>query len=105
MAERRKLSTGVEQNSKRARYDDRGNVSSTFEEELALIESLESESEPSQTSQSQESQDSMKSSLVKHDEFMSNCSKWRRPSPPSLDPSKDSLIFQQLDIDNYVGKF
>lgn len=29
--------------------------------------------------------------------------KWSRPNPPSIDPSKDALIFQQLDLDHYVG--
>lgn len=30
--------------------------------------------------------------------------KWSRPSlPASLDPSKDSIIFQQIDIDHYTA--
>ena len=29
--------------------------------------------------------------------------KWRRPPLPSLDASKDALVFQQLDLDHYVG--
>ena len=31
-------------------------------------------------------------------------SRWRRPDPPKLDASKDKLIFQQIDIDHYIGK-
>ena len=88
---------------KRARYDDM-NSSSTFEEELALIDTIESESDHSQFSQSQESQDSVQNNLNTNTDFMTNRSKWSRPSPPNLDPSKDNLIFQQLDIDNYVGR-
>ena len=30
--------------------------------------------------------------------------RWRRPTPPPLDVSKDDLIFQQIDIDHYIGK-
>lgn len=31
-------------------------------------------------------------------------SKWTRPPPPLLNPQKDTLIFQQIDIDHYSGK-
>lgn len=31
--------------------------------------------------------------------------RWRRPAPPSLDPQTEPLIFQQLEIDHYVGEF
>ena len=30
--------------------------------------------------------------------------KWRRPAPPPLNREKDKLIFQQIDIDHYIGK-
>ncbi|XP_059054186.1 DNA polymerase delta catalytic subunit [Achroia grisella] len=30
--------------------------------------------------------------------------KWSRPSPPDLNPKKDVLVFQQLDIDHYNGQ-
>lgn len=30
--------------------------------------------------------------------------KWRRPDPPPIDETKDDLIFQQIDIDFYIGK-
>ena len=30
--------------------------------------------------------------------------RWMRPSPPQIDPTKDNFVFQQIDIDNYVGK-
>lgn len=31
-------------------------------------------------------------------------SKWCRPKLPPIDPAKDPIIFQQVDIDNYTGK-
>jgi len=29
---------------------------------------------------------------------------WARAPPPTLDPKKDKLVFQQLEIDHYIGK-
>lgn len=29
--------------------------------------------------------------------------KWQRPPPPPIDPSKDVISFQQIDIDHYIG--
>ena len=29
--------------------------------------------------------------------------KWRRPPPPPIDPSRDLISFQQIDIDHYIG--
>uniref|UniRef100_A0A3B3XNA2 DNA polymerase n=1 Tax=Poecilia mexicana TaxID=48701 RepID=A0A3B3XNA2_9TELE len=29
--------------------------------------------------------------------------RWRRPPAPSLDPSSDKLVFQQIDLDYYLG--
>ena len=34
----------------------------------------------------------------------STYAKWTRPAPPSLDPAKDSLVFQQVELDHYIGK-
>lgn len=30
-------------------------------------------------------------------------SRWCRPAPPPLDPQTDTLIFQQIEIDHYIG--
>ena len=105
MSDRRKLPSTGGPNSKRARHDDFGNSSSSFEEELALFNTIESESDFSQKSQSQESQDSINGSSGTHNVVAANRNKWSRPDPPKIDPSKESLIFQQLDIDNYIGEF
>ena len=29
---------------------------------------------------------------------------WRRPPPPPHDPDTDTLVFQQIEIDFYIGK-
>ena len=29
---------------------------------------------------------------------------WKRPEPPQIDPTKDTFLFQQIDIDQYIGK-
>lgn len=31
--------------------------------------------------------------------------RWRRPTPAPLNPQTEPLIFQQLEIDHYVGEF
>ncbi|XP_024939550.1 DNA polymerase delta catalytic subunit isoform X2 [Cephus cinctus] len=30
--------------------------------------------------------------------------KWSRPPPPALNPAKDSLTFQQIEVDHYIGR-
>ena len=37
-------------------------------------------------------------------EVQKTSDKWARPPPPELDPKKDRLTFQQLDIDYYTDK-
>lgn len=29
---------------------------------------------------------------------------WARPPPPPIDPAKDGISFQQIDIDHYIGR-
>lgn len=36
---------------------------------------------------------------------LQSSAKWSRPAPPKLDPKKDALIFQQIDIDHYNGLY
>ncbi|XP_043268576.1 DNA polymerase delta catalytic subunit isoform X2 [Venturia canescens] len=36
-------------------------------------------------------------------ESKTTCEKWSRPAPPPLNPSKNSLTFQQIEVDHYVG--
>ena len=31
------------------------------------------------------------------------CSRWSRPPFPQLDPAKNTLVFQQLELDHYIG--
>ncbi|KAK7075072.1 DNA polymerase delta catalytic subunit [Halocaridina rubra] len=37
------------------------------------------------------------------EEYQETDSTWGRPPLPSLDPQNDSLVFQQLEIDHYIG--
>ena len=30
--------------------------------------------------------------------------RWQRPAAPPIDPTKENFVFQQIDIDNYIGK-
>lgn len=31
--------------------------------------------------------------------------KWPRPAVPKLNPSTDNIVFQQLEVDNYLGLY
>ncbi|XP_034948742.1 DNA polymerase delta catalytic subunit [Chelonus insularis] len=37
-------------------------------------------------------------------EQQNTSAKWCRPPPPDFDPEKDKLVFQQIDVDHYIGK-
>lgn len=43
----------------------------------------------------------MSSINVKHD--LKTRPDWVRPPPPPIDPAKDTITFQQVDIDHYIG--
>lgn len=73
-AQKRKGSEEVGSSAKRSRHDE-GNPR-TFEEELALL-----------------------GEVVDKDP----AHKWSRPAAPKLNPSSESLVFQQLEVDNYIG--
>ena len=79
--------------TKRIKTEESFSFPTSFEDELAFLESVEEEeemnSDPS-SSQSQSSQGSQRR-------------KWKRPAPPSIDPGHDSVTFQQIEIDHYIG--
>ncbi|XP_065322772.1 DNA polymerase delta catalytic subunit-like isoform X2 [Gordionus sp. m RMFG-2023] len=72
-------------------YDDTPNFS-TFEQELAMFEEMEMESQNSE-------EISINSKSLKDNINL----KWARPPALSMDESIDKLIFQQIDIDSYIG--
>ncbi|XP_057299818.1 DNA polymerase delta catalytic subunit-like [Hydractinia symbiolongicarpus] len=57
---------------------------SSFEDDLALLDSLENEK--------------------KDNSAHSSNKKWMRPPVGKLDPKSDPLIFQQVEVDHYVGQ-
>lgn len=65
--------------TKRARTDYE-NDSYDFEDELAFLESMEQDFSGASSS-----------------------SRWSRPDPPSIDSTSDTVVFQQIDIDHYIG--
>ncbi|XP_045631159.1 DNA polymerase delta catalytic subunit [Ursus americanus] len=82
--------------------EDEPSQPSQFEEELALMEEMEAE----HRLQEQEEE------LLQPDldgaadgQFSPTAvdARWLRPTPPSLNPQTEPLIFQQLEIDHYVG--
>nr|CAI9697724.1 unnamed protein product [Rangifer tarandus platyrhynchus] len=76
---------------------------SQFEEELALMEEMEAE----RRLQEQEEEEELQSALegVADGQFSPTATdaRWLRPTPPTLDPQTEPLIFQQLEIDHYVA--
>ncbi|PIK37764.1 DNA polymerase delta catalytic subunit [Apostichopus japonicus] len=73
--------------------DDFQHDPSSFEEELALLEKIQAE-EPG-------SSDYTDSSSGR---AFSGESSWKRPDAPTLDVQKDAVVFQQLDLEHYLGK-
>uniref|UniRef100_A0A3Q2LNK9 DNA polymerase n=1 Tax=Equus caballus TaxID=9796 RepID=A0A3Q2LNK9_HORSE len=75
---------------------------SQFEEELALMEELEAERRL-QEQEEEELQSALEGAT--HGQLSQTAidPRWLRPSPPPLDPQTEPLIFQQLEIDHYVG--
>ena len=76
--------------------DDNEGGRATFEEQLASM--LDEEDE---MMNGPEPSTAMEEPIECHEERFV---KWRRPAPPPLDTDKDKLIFQQIDIDHYIGK-
>ncbi|XP_076115768.1 DNA polymerase delta catalytic subunit-like [Mytilus galloprovincialis] len=78
--------------SKKARYNfDDEEDPSAFEEELAMLDEMESETHQD-TDGGMGPQDA------------EACAKWKRPPPPDLNIHKDKVVFQQIDVDHYIGK-
>uniref|UniRef100_A0A8C5GVQ9 DNA polymerase n=1 Tax=Gouania willdenowi TaxID=441366 RepID=A0A8C5GVQ9_GOUWI len=73
---------------------------SQFEEELLMFDEAEMESEEMER---QTGHDVIP--VGKCDLFSTDLNpRWHRPHAPSLNPSSDTLIFQQVDLDHYLGK-
>ncbi len=43
--------------------------------------------------------------IGKGPESVETSMRWSRPPVPPFDPKKDKIVFQQLDVDHYVGKW
>lgn len=74
----------------------------SFEDDLALMESIEGESQSESQSSNGYSQEI---SIVPIRKGGLAHQSWRRPAVPEFDPSKDTLTFQQLEVDHYVGMY
>ena len=74
--QKRKGSQDGSSSAKRSRHDD--GTSGGFEEELASLGEVS----------------------IKNPQ-----SKWPRPVVPKINASTDSIVFQQLEVDNYIGLY
>ncbi|XP_059007002.1 DNA polymerase delta catalytic subunit [Mustela lutreola] len=75
---------------------------SQFEEELALMEEMEAEHRL-QEQEEELVQPGLDGAADGQFSPMAIDARWLRPTPPPLDPQTEPLIFQQLEIDHYVG--
>ncbi|XP_070161399.1 DNA polymerase delta catalytic subunit [Polyergus mexicanus] len=79
---------------KKARFrDDDEEKPSSFEAELATMDYEDDDFFPDITEEHGEGPEQENISV-----------KWSRTSPPSLNPQTDTLTFQQIEIDHYIGK-
>ncbi|XP_074872197.1 DNA polymerase delta catalytic subunit isoform X1 [Carettochelys insculpta] len=72
---------------------------SHFEEELALLHEVEAE----MALEMRESQ--LAADMVPLGSLFSSVKnpKWQRPAPPKINPAQDTVCFQQVELDYYVG--
>ncbi|KAJ8299468.1 hypothetical protein KUTeg_023528 [Tegillarca granosa] len=81
----------VESESKR--FDDDDEDPSMFEAELALLDEVENEMK-----------DDIPDAFGEGPESESSNSKWSRPPVPDINPAKQKIVFQQIDVDYYTGR-
>ena len=97
MLDKRKANQDFNGNSKKQRLE--VHWQNSFEEQLALYDEIEKEN---QNTENQDSQN--RSGLQPPRAAGSNSNKWTRPDVPNINPDTDHLIFQQMEVDHYVGK-
>ncbi|OWK15593.1 POLD1 [Cervus elaphus hippelaphus] len=76
---------------------------SQFEEELALMEEMEAERRLQEQEEEEELQSALEGAADGQFSPTATDARWLRPTPPTLDPQTEPLIFQQLEIDHYVA--
>lgn len=91
MDKRKQFSKGAPPKRLKSRddNDDNNDIPGSFEEQLACMDTGEFESQQV---------------FGEGPENQTTNTKWSRPAAPNMDPKKDILVFQQLDIDHYNGQ-
>nr|CAD7425003.1 unnamed protein product [Timema monikensis] len=79
---------------KRSIEDDSEEFPGSFEAELAYMDMLEAESNNTDS----------QGLLGEGPETQETSVRWSRPAPPSLNPQRDPITFQQIDMDHYTGR-
>ncbi len=75
--------------------DEDMDVGGTFEDRLAELDDEDIANGIDPETEMEEDLGCMQARRVK---------KWRRPDPEPLDPAKDKIVFQQIDIDHYISE-
>ena len=79
-------------------------ISMDEESELAFLKDLEEEEQAAMDLSPSDISPSDISPSLTPSSSQTPRDKWRRPPPPNINPVVDPLIFQQIDIDHYIGE-
>lgn len=84
------FTTEIELKYFRAEDDDEEFYKSNFSNELALMDAELMETDAPAVGDGPENQQTSR--------------KWARPNLPSINPKTDAVVFQQIDVDHYIGQ-
>ena len=98
MSNKRKSDDGS-QPGKKFKPEEEDYTQGSFEDDLMLMAAISEESQSQDNSQQSLGGDHQDLSLV------GSNSSWKRPSLPNIDPTKDTIVFQQMEVDYYTGEF
>ena len=73
----------------------------SFEDDLMLMAAISEESQSQDNSQQSVGAGSECQNLS----LIGSNNNWKRPSLPKIDPTKDAIVFQQMEVDYYTGEF
>nr|XP_050865764.1 DNA polymerase delta catalytic subunit isoform X2 [Vespula vulgaris] len=91
MIRRQYSGPGATKKAKFSQNDDEDDYPGSFEAELATMDDMDDQFDLTQ--------------IIGEGPEQENISvKWNRPLPPDLNPQIDTLTFQQIDIDHYIGQ-
>ncbi|KAL2713432.1 DNA polymerase delta catalytic subunit isoform X1 [Vespula squamosa] len=105
MIRRQYSGPGATKKAKFSQNDDEDDYPGSFEAELATMDDMDDQFDLTQIIGEPIDNCEMTNEKPKAGPEQENISvKWNRPPPPDLNPQIDTLTFQQIDIDHYIGQ-